>query len=292
MSILLLSIVVFAWGFSWYAIVLQVAEASALISLTYRFILAAVIMCVGLMLTGKWRFIPWKDQPWLLALGFCLFSMNFLSFYLAAYYLTSGIMSVIFSTAAIFGAVNAWLYTRVRLEARVIFAACLGSLGLYLLLGPELEQPDNKSTAWWAIVLPFIGTYLFSLGNLISAKLTRQYSLPNVIGQGMVWGAIILVLFSLIFKQDWVLPPSPLFWVGVVYLALISSLLAFITYLALVNRVGPARASYATVLFPIVAMLVSTAAEGYTWTSAGVIGMSMALLGTVIIFYKPTMGRD
>lgn len=291
MSFVLLAIVVFAWGFSWYAITLQVSEASALLSLTYRFILAAITMCAGLVITRKWSFIPPRDQPWLIALGFCLFSMNFLSFYLAAYYLTSGLMSVIFSTAAIFGAINAWIFFRSKLEVRVIAAALLGVLGLYLLLRPEIhgaQTTESATNAWWAIVLPFVGTYLFSLGNLISARLTRQYTLPNIIGQGMIWGAVILVLFCLVFGESWVLPPSLLFWSGVVYLALVSSILAFVTYLALVNRVGPARAAYATVLFPIVAMLVSTAAEGYEWTSLSILGLLMALSGTLLIFVQRT----
>ena len=286
MSLILLAIVVFAWGFSWYAITLQVAEASALISLTYRFILAALIMCAGLIATGKWQAIPWRHQPWLLALGFCLFSMNFLSFYLAASHLTSGLMSVIFSTAAIFGAFNAWLYFRAPLEARVLGAALLGTGGLYLLLRPEIHGNDTASAPWWAIALPFVGTYLFSLGNLISARLTKTHTLPNVIGQGMVWGAMLLVLLCFAFKETWILPNSPLFWGGVIYLALVSSLLAFLTYLALVNRVGAASASYATVLFPIVAMFVSTAAEGYVWTMPAVIGLTMALGGTYLIFAR------
>jgi len=284
MSYALLAIVVFAWGFSWYAITLQVSEASALLSLTYRFILAALIMCVGLKLTGRWKPIPIKDQPWLLALGFCLFSMNFLSFYIAASYLTSGLMSVIFSTAAIFGAINAWLILRSSFEWRIVIAALLGTTGLYLLLRPEIHEQSTATTAWWAIILPFAGTYLFSLGNLISAKLTKNYTLPNIIGQGMAWGAVILASLCVAFGEKWVIPQSVLFWGGVVYLALISSLLAFLTYLALVNRVGTARASYATVLFPIVAMLVSTAAEGYVWTVPAIIGLTMALGGTYVIF--------
>jgi drug/metabolite transporter (DMT)-like permease len=287
MSILLLAIVVFAWGFSWYAITLQVAEASALLSLTYRFILAAMVMCAGLLITRKWKAIPWRDQPWLIALGFCLFSMNFLSFYLAAHFLTSGLMSVIFSTAAIFGALNTWLILRRPLELRVLVAAFVGTVGLYLLLYPNIHGEKSATTAIWTIGLPFVGTYLFSLGNLISTRLTISYSLPNVIGQGMVWGAIILMLFCLIFEEQWAFPQSTLFWVGVIYLALVSSLLAFLTYLALVNRVGPARASYTTVLFPIVAMLVSTVAEGYVWTPVAMLGLGMALGGTYLIFSKP-----
>ncbi len=286
MPILLLFVVVLSWGFSWYAMVLQVADASALLSLTYRAILAAVLMCAGLVVTRKWRSIAWQDQVWLALLGFCLFSMNFLSFYIAANYLTSGLLAVIFSTAAIFGAINARLFLRSAFEAHVLLAGVMGTIGLYLLLRPEIHDVSATSVDWWAIALPLAGTYLFSLGNLISMRLAKTYSLPNIIGQGMAWGALILTLLCLVTRETWVIPPSGLFWGGVVYLAVVSSLLAFITYLSLLKRVGPARASYATVLFPIVAMLVSTVAESYIWTVSAIIGLCLALGGSFLIFYR------
>lgn len=284
MSYLLLAAVVFAWGFSWYAITLQVGEAPALVALTYRFVLSAGVMCFGLFVTRRWRFIPWKDQPLLMALGFCLFSMNFLSFYFAALHLPSGLLSVIFSTAAILGAINVWLFFGNKVEGRVVFATLLGIGGLALLLMPEVDTQSAAAAPWWAIALPFVGTYCFSIGNIVSARLSKDYDLMNIVGQGMFWGALWLTILCFAFDQEFVLPASTLFWAGVVYLALIASLLAFLTYLSLVNRIGTARASYATVLFPIVAMIVSTYAEGYEWTLSAFVGLAMALGGTVLVF--------
>uniref|UniRef100_UPI00208DF62E hypothetical protein n=1 Tax=Acinetobacter baumannii TaxID=470 RepID=UPI00208DF62E len=90
----------------------------------------------------------------------------------------------------------------------------------------------------WAIALPFLGTLLFSFGNIASVKLSARHSLPNVVGQGMVWGAIHLTLICLITGEPFILPSAPSFWAGLVFLALVASLLAFLTYLTLVNRVG------------------------------------------------------
>ena len=47
-------------------------------------------------------------------------------------------------------------------------------------------------------------------------------------------------------------------------------MLAFACYLTLLRRLGAARAGYATVLFPIVALAVSTLFEGYVWTPLAV----------------------
>jgi len=61
---------------------------------------------------------------------------------------------------------------------------------------------------------------------------------------------------------------------------------AFIAYLALINRVGAGRAAYVTVLFPVVALTVSTFLEGYVWTPIGATGLAMVLLGNITIFAR------
>jgi drug/metabolite transporter (DMT)-like permease len=54
-----------------------------------------------------------------------------------------------------------------------------------------------------------------------------------------------------------------------------------------VARIGSARAGYATVLFPIVALAISTVLEGYNWTPLAMIGVALILVGNVIMFWRP-----
>jgi drug/metabolite transporter (DMT)-like permease len=51
------------------------------------------------------------------------------------------------------------------------------------------------------------------------------------------------------------------------YLVIPGSVIGFTAYLTLVGRMGPERAAYCTVLFPVVALNVSAFAEGYQWTA-------------------------
>ncbi|MNU01334.1 hypothetical protein D3C72_2447020 [compost metagenome] len=64
-------------------------------------------------------------------------------------------------------------------------------------------------------------------------------------------------------------------------------MLAFASYLTLLRRLGAARAGYATVLFPIIALAVSTVLEGYVWTPLAVIGVALALLGNILVLRRP-----
>lgn len=50
---------------------------------------------------------------------------------------------------------------------------------------------------------------------------------------------------------------------------------------------GPERAAYCTVLFPLVALNVSAVAEGYQWTAPALLGLVAVMAGNVLVFRKP-----
>jgi hypothetical protein len=53
-----------------------------------------------------------------------------------------------------------------------------------------------------------------------------------------------------------------------------------------VERIGAERASYATVMFPLVALAVSTAAEGYRWPALALVGVPLTLLGNALVLIR------
>ena len=48
------------------------------------------------------------------------------------------------------------------------------------------------------------------------------------------------------------------------------------------GRIGADRAAYSSVLFPIVALAISTAFEGYRWTAEGAVGVVLVLAGNLV----------
>jgi hypothetical protein len=52
------------------------------------------------------------------------------------------------------------------------------------------------------------------------------------------------------------------------------------------NKVS-ARAGYATVLFPVVALAISTSLEGYSWSPIALAGAGLTILGNIIMFWRP-----
>jgi drug/metabolite transporter (DMT)-like permease len=81
----------------------------------------------------------------------------------------------------------------------------------------------------------------------------------------------------------WTFDPRPGYVVSLVFLAVFGSVLAFGTYLTLVERIGAGPASYVGVAVPVVAMALSTALEGYHWTLPAVAGIALAVVGNVLV---------
>jgi len=65
-----------------------------------------------------------------------------------------------------------------------------------------------------------------------------------------------------------------------------SALLAFAVYLTLVGHIGAARAGYATVLFPIFPLMISTLIEEYQWSLFSLAGLVLAIGGNYFVLSR------
>ena len=70
------------------------------------------------------------------------------------------------------------------------------------------------------------------------------------------------------------------------YLAVVATVFGFWLYLGLLGRIGAGRSAYAMVLFPIIALGLSTVFEDYRWTTAGFFGVALVLLGNTLVLAR------
>jgi drug/metabolite transporter (DMT)-like permease len=285
-NILLFSSTVLIWGTTWIAIALQIGPVPVLVSVFYRFATAALILVVALAVTGRLKVPTLAQQPFVLAQALCLFCCNFLCFYHAASYVPSGLISVVFSLATIYNAVNGSIFFGDRISLRTLVAAALGATGLVLLFGVDILFSLNPDS-WKGIGLSALGTLFFSLGNMASRRNSASGIQPITANAwGMSYGALALLALIFLTGTPIVAPPTTTYFAAMLYLAAIGSVVGFTTYLMLVSRIGSQKAAYATVLFPVVALTLSTVFEGYHWTWLSMIGLLLTLAGNAVMFAR------
>jgi drug/metabolite transporter (DMT)-like permease len=279
MNALLYVLVVLIWGTTWIALKWQLGPVPIALSIAYRFGLAALVLFAWL----AWR----RPLTWVLAQGLCLFCLNFVCFLNASQTLASGLVAVVFSSAALWNALLARVVHGRAIAPQVLAGGALGLSGLVLLFWPEITAQQAGAGTLVGLAWALAGTLCFSTGNLLSAALQGQGLKPvQTNAWGMAVGTAILCGYALVTGVPWVFDASPRYVGALLYLAIPGSVIGFTAYLTLVGRLGPERAAYSTVLFPVVALNVSAWVEGYRWTVPALIGLAFVMAGNVLVFRK------
>ena len=279
---------VFLWGVSWIGIKAQVGVVAPEMSVLWRFLLAALVTWGWVLATGQRVRFAMSDHLRFVVVGCCLFSFNFVSFYYGAIPTPSGLLSVVFSLASIFNLALGFAIFRQRVEPRLALGGALGFAGIGLLFWPQIAGAGFNAAALWGLALCVLGTLFFCSGNMMSTVVQRRgVPLLSANAWAMTYGCAVLLALNLVRGNAFVIEPTFKYIGSLLYLSIGASVLAFMSYLTLLRRLGAARAGYATVLFPIVALAVSTLIEGYQWTALAAAGVALALLGNILVLRRP-----
>lgn len=282
MTTLLYTLVVLIWGTTWIALKWQLGTVAIPLSIAYRFGLAALILFAWLAWKRRIVLPRGRAALWVLAQGLCLFCFNFVCFLQASQTIASGLVAVVFSSATLWNALLARCIHGRVLAARVLAGGLLGLAGLLFLFWPEVGRANLQGLAW-----ALAGTLCFSTGNLLSAALQSQGLAPaQTNAWGMLVGTLVLLGYCLLAGVPFAYEPGWRYTTALLYLAIPGSVIGFTAYLTLVGRLGPERAAYATVLFPVVALNVSVWAEAYVWTVPALVGLGLVMVGNILVFAR------
>ncbi len=279
----LYTVTVLIWGSTWLGIKFQLGAVDPMVSVIYRFCLASVLLGVWCWLRGLTMRFTVRDHLFMALQGACLFAVNYWLFYLAEEHLTSGIVAVMFSTIVFWNILNGRIFLKTPVRVNVICGAGLGIVGIGLVFWPELSGFSLADEGFRGFMLSMAATLLASFGNILSAR-NQRHGLPVVQtnAYGMTYGTLILLAAALIAGKPFFFDTSEPYVISLFFLALFGSVIAFGCYLTLVGSIGADRASYATLLFPIIALIISTLFEGYRWSPPAVAGVAVILAGNAL----------
>lgn len=288
MNALLYCLVVVIWGTTWIAIYLQQGPVAAPVSIFWRFAVATALMMIIMLARGKLRSLSLRDHLFCLLQGSCVFCFNFWCFYTAAAWINTGLESVIFSMAVLFNAVNSFFFFGQKPPLRFYCAAALGLTGIVTLFWHDLMSSGFSGSLLLGIGLSVLGTYGFSLGNMISLRHQKKgLEVMTTNSWAMLYGTLLIATIALV-RGDNFTPQWTFSYLGaLLYLAVFGSVIAFGAYFTLVGRIGPSNAAYSTLLFPLVALSFSTVYEGYSWQMNAVAGLVLILVGNLVMFARP-----
>ncbi len=287
MNYILYAGVIIFWGSSWFAIKFQLGLVPESISIAYRFYLAFFILIIFCALFKRKFNFKLNEIKWIILQGIFLFSLNYYFIYLGTNYIKTGLVAVIFSTVTLFVLINGIIFFKEKININVLLGGLVGIVGLILIFNKELQLYSFDNNIIIGIILNLVGTYFASIGMLISQR-NQKNNIPLVQNNtiSMFVGASFVLLIAISTGNEIVFDFNFKYISSLFYLSIVGSVLGFGFYLKLLNNIGASKASYVNVITPVLALVISTLYENYTWGFLNSFGLILVILGNIIIFRK------
>lgn len=222
-----------------------------------------------------------EDRASLVVLSFLWVAVPFTLFPLAQRWISSGLTGLLNGALPIFATtIGAVMLRRLPGRARSI-GLVVGFSGVAAIAAPSIAEGSNEALGV-GLVLAAVGCYGVAIN--IAAPLTQRYGSLPVMARMLGLAAIWTAPFGLVG-----LTGSSFAWGPLVAIAALGALgtgFAFVIMGRLVSRVGSSRASFATYLIPVVALVLGAIFLDETVRILAIVGISLVIAGALLASRK------
>ncbi len=273
-------LVALAWGTSFPAINVGLESLPPLLFAALRYDVAAVLL-FGYVAVAGYRVRPTSHEDWLLIAvgGVLLIGAHFALLFSGQQYVTGGVASIVMSLAPVVTPVFAIaLLPDERLGPLGVLGVGLGLLGVVVVAQPGGGVGGSEL---YGIGLLVGSATSFALGAVLAVRLRTTLSMVPLQAWMMAVGALFLHVASALHPGEsfgaaqW--NAEALLAVG--FLAVCASVIGYLAYFDLQERVGPIETSLVSYAVPIVATASGWALLGETVTESTVLGFAVIALG-------------
>lgn len=269
-----------AWGTTWYAITHQLGVVDPVISIVYRFALAAAALFAWCLIRREPMALTRAQHFAALGVGLFTFAIDYSLIYWAEERVSSAVVAVIFASLAFVNLIGFRLAFGERAQVASWIAALLGVGGIALLSWGEIAQSSLDARTITGLALTVGGVIAAAFGNIYARRgEIAETPLAASTAWAMLYGSGALAVFALATGVEWRFDARAPYFVSLIYLALVGSVVAFLLYYGLARRRGYAVASYISALTPPLAMLISSVFEAKHWSAYAFVGVAFVLAG-------------
>lgn len=275
------------WGTTWIAITYQHGDISPMYSVGFRFALAAALLGLWCWYHKLSLKLPLKTHFVMLGVGCCLYTLDYVFLYFSQQYIVSGILAVLSASVVYFTVMLRTLVLRKPLRGEVLLGATISGAGLYFLFAPEMADIEVGEGLKNGLMLAAVSFFFAAVGNVLSETgLDEDTPVVQFNFFAMSYSLIFTFGYAIISGKPFAIPQEVTWWLSLLYLSLFGSVFAFGAYMKLVKNMGSDKSSNVILVYPLVALVISTLFEDYQWTLIGLIGVFCIMLGNGIAMGK------
>jgi drug/metabolite transporter (DMT)-like permease len=267
------------WGTTWFAIKVGLDSIPPLYSISMRFILASIILCV--LLKFRKESLPLNSGSILqyFNLAFLSFSIPFILVYWGEQFIASGMAAIIFSLYPFVVALGSHIIlSKERLDRETLIGLLLSFIGIIVIFWKELNFADQNAMGMIAV----LGSTILQGISLVLVKKTNHGTSPIALTLGGMILSVPVVLLTAFFFEDYTLIHYTTSGViSVCYLGTIGSVVTFVIYYWLLERIQTVYLSLVSFVTPVIAVVVGIIFLNESLSSQFIIGSIFVLLGII-----------
>ncbi len=268
------------WGIPYLLIRIAVAEISpATLVFARTAIAAAVLLPIALAridlrpVLARWR--------WLLAFAAVEIAIPWVMLGAAEQHVSSSFAALLIAGVPLVGTIISLTTGGAdRVGPAGVAGLLVGLVGVAAIVGADFDVSDTTALLQLAVVV--VG---YAVGPAILVR--KLDGLPSV---GVMSLSLVLtaIVFAPIAAAQWpAATPSTSALVSILLLALICTAAAFLVFAALINEIGPVRATVITYVNPAVAAVLGVLILDETFTLAMAAGFALVILGSTLATRRP-----
>lgn len=279
-----LAVICIVWGTTYTAIKFCVRDFPPYLMVGIRQTLAGLVLLSLALLSGKTRGLtrPYVLRQVLTGVititggnGFITWGMQ---------YVSSGLSAVIGAlTPVLVVLISLFWKGSERINWPTMFGVLLGFAGLGLIFSngwADLLKPEYR----WGVAACFASCFTWSLGTVMAKRYNAPGTSPFLnAGLQITSGGLGGFAMSALFDHSHQIHHTPEAWMGILYLALVGSALAFTLYFYALQRLSAAVTSLYTYINPMVAVFLGWFFLHESVNVAALVGMLITLGGVWMV---------
>ncbi|MGM0447375.1 MAG: DMT family transporter [Methanobacteriota archaeon] len=272
------------WGTSFVAIEAGLHYFPPLLFAGVRYVVAgAVVLAYAAVAADRW--LPRGRDEWLgvAVAGTFVIAAYHGFLYLGEMRVSGAVAAVVVSLAPVLTAVfAAVLLPNERLGPVEIGGFALGIVGVVVIADPAAAGLGSAAVV--GVALAFAGAVAFSLGAVLLRPFRTDLPIAALQGWAMVLGAGQLLVAAAAVGES----PAAIVWnqtsiASLAYLTLLSGVVAFLLYFALLDAVGPSQLHLVGYAEPVVAAVGSWVLLGHLVDAEALVGFVAILAGFLVL---------
>ncbi|MBI3974988.1 MAG: DMT family transporter [Armatimonadetes bacterium] len=277
------------WASSFTVIKSAYDEFTPLAFAAVRFVAATGGMLVLLALLRRPLSVARRDLPLAAVFGILHVGLYQIFFSTGLRFTTATNSVLIINVSPVITALMVWLTRAEPITWRQGAGIGLAMLGTLTLVqaGGALAGGHLKGDA-----LTFLAAASYAVTPVLVLPLLRRYATITVMGVGMLFGTLLLVVAAVpeLLRQSW--DVSTAAWAQLAYAAFGAGTLGYLFWYEGIGRIGPTRVAAYGYLIPVLGVAIAVTVLREAFTPVHALGAAVTLVGVTLTRWPGRRARD